>query len=102
MPCWEVREVTVDLDNCKDHDLLAEALKANGYTNVRREGEVIRFDQGYYRAGRITDTRGRNVDVNAIKRSYSQQVIAKTAKAKGWSAKWTADQRQVVLTKKKF
>lgn len=101
MPCDQDRSVSVDLGNIGDLDALAEAMAAEGHTGVRRVGDTIRSDQGEFRSGSFRSFYGQP-DVNALKRRYSEKVIEKQAKARGWTPKWSADRREVVLTKKKF
>lgn len=101
MPCDQDRSVSVDLGNIGDLDALAEAMIAEGHTGVRRVGDVIRSDQGTFQSGTFRSYSGQ-LDVNALKRRYSEKIIEKSARAKGWTPKWSADRREVVLTKKKF
>ena len=109
MPCWQVRETTVDI-SAGDVGLLAEALKAEGATNVVVQGESISFRDREGNIGRFTKGGGLRVaedsqftrDPNSLKRAYSREVVKKTAKQFGWKATWSADGQKAVAVKRRF
>jgi hypothetical protein len=91
MPCYQVQTCNVELNNA-DHNLLAESLKKQGYTvTLDSKGKISSFRKGSvtgsYSGTRLNFSGTNKVDSDAIKRSYSEEVIQKKAKqmrAMGW------------------
>jgi hypothetical protein len=94
MPCYQVQECNCELKNA-DQELLAKGLQDVGYETTYHEkqkqlsfskGEVVGFHKGDNL--HIEAPQGTKIDVNEIRRSYSQQVVNKKAaefEAKGWT-----------------
>ena len=106
MPCHTVQQCNVELKNA-DHELLAAGLQAEGYTTTNHEKQKqLSFAKGsvcgYHKGDtlHIESPQGTTVDVNAIRRAYSQQVVNKREKeftAKGWTK--TQVGNKIVFTK---
>lgn len=102
MPCYQVQTCSVELNNA-DHDLLEKALKKQGYTVYRSAGsKAITFSKGgvsgSYRTNKISfsySSSEEKPDVDAIKRSYSEQVILRKASEyadEGWEMEQDGDE----------
>lgn len=109
MPCWERREVTLDL-NAADTVLLARAMRALGYANVAEvTGGRIRFTTsdgfaGSFEAGKITVDRQALLsrDPNVLKRAYSREAITAATQRFGWKSTTDEITGKVVATKRAF
>lgn len=78
MPCYTNQVATVQFGKNTDAELLRQALyvqglSADNYTFNRATGELTTF---------------RAIDLGAVKRSYSEQVLEQTAKRNGWRLTW--------------
>jgi hypothetical protein len=88
LPCWTVRETSVELD-AADPDILRRGLEAAGfelsnYGNallVMRSGQIVAEIEN----GRVTVNRGDTAIVNEVKRAYSAEVVKIAAKRFGYS-----------------
>lgn len=92
MPCDSLIRQSINFSQAKGHlDLLEAALKEQDYT-VHRTGDVLTFQKGYYLSGayqkgkfETSASYGYQFDVDAVKRSFSKQVVRKAARTYGWS-----------------
>lgn len=88
MPCWTVRETSVEL-GAADPDVLRRGLEAAGFELsmygsallVMRGGQIVAEIEN----GRATVNRGDTDVVNEIKRAYSAEVVKTAAKRFGYS-----------------
>lgn len=88
MPCWTVRETSVELA-AADPDILRRGLEAAGFELsmygsallVMRGGQIVAELEN----GRVTVNRGDTGIVNEIKRAYSAEVVKVAAKRFGYS-----------------
>lgn len=99
MPCWRMisqQTVRGDLSGC-DLDHVAEGLRAEGWhVYRRRDGGMVVVKgtiKGTIRGDGQVVLVGQGADLNEIKRAYSRQVIAATAKRYGWKQTRTSDRR---------
>lgn len=88
MPCDQIQYQSVNFELAKNHeDLLAEALRAAGYT-VNVYGKSIQFSRngvsGSYSNG-CFQTTGGDFDVDEVKRHFGKSVVKHAAKKYGWS-----------------
>jgi hypothetical protein len=100
MPCWERREITVQLD-AADPALLRAGLRAAGFEleergdtlYVRRAGRISIGAAARITGGQvIVDEADREI-VNEITRAYSAEVVRATARRFGWTAQETGPNR---------
>lgn len=113
MPCSRriTMRTTVDMSG-SSLDLLAKALKAEGYSDgaisnayvTSLHKQVTGAEYTYFvhltisgrvaiwQSGKLTimSLPGDVADVNAIKRAYARQVVKKVAQARGWQVKYTS------------
>jgi hypothetical protein len=94
MPCDRITTQTqaADMDGA-DKTLLLAALQSDGWHAHEREGNLYftrghgaNMQTGTYKGGQLSVT-GYQPDVNAIRRAYAQQVVARTAIRFGWQVK---------------
>ena len=104
MPCDTIRQTSVDVGKM-NIDILAAGLQAAGYTILRKdkESKVIQFKDQYgvnarYEEGML---RG-NVEANAIKRAYSQQVVRQISNQFGWKLSTFNAQGKATATKRSY
>ena len=88
MPCDTIQTSTVEL-NVANVDILQAGLEADGHTVQRLSQHAIRWSYGYgetytYDAKKRKLTAPQGADLNAIRRSYSRQVVRKSADRFGW------------------
>jgi len=96
MPCYTVSTATVQFGKNTDVSLLRDALAQIGvdvslYGKVITDGEISTLGYGirFNRNSGVLTIRGNDaVDVAAIKRAYSEQVVNATAKKNGWRVNW--------------
>jgi hypothetical protein len=88
LPCWTVRETSVELD-ASDPDVLKRGLAAAGFELSMYGGALLVMRGGQIVAeienGRVTVNRGDTGVVNDIKRAYSAEVVKTAAKRFGYS-----------------
>lgn len=89
MPCWTVRETTVDLD-AADADVLKRGLEAAGFaTSLYEEATTLILRGGRIVAeitdGKVTVNASETGVINEIKRAYSAEVVRTAAKRFGYS-----------------
>lgn len=72
MPCYEEREILLDL-NLADQETLKEALKELGWSSLYRNGKIVA--SGDESAEEIIAT---------VKKKYAEKLVQKIAKRKGW------------------
>jgi hypothetical protein len=88
LPCWTVRETSVELD-AADPEILRRGLEAAGFELsmygtallVMRGGQIVAEIEN----GRVTVNRGDTGVVNDIKRAYSTEVVKTAAKRFGYT-----------------
>jgi hypothetical protein len=87
----------VEFNDVTDRTLFASALREEGYevselaTQLRFVGATF---EGTFANGKLTVTGNRTFDIadqNALKRAYSRQVVAASARRFGWQVKKTED-----------
>lgn len=104
MPCFSINQLGFTLTGIKNRSRLIDAISALGESNVRLEGEVVRFGSTYD-GGRIhpdgrVELRGdatSRIDASKIKQSYSREVIKAQSKRFRWSGKMTTIGSKVVF-----
>jgi hypothetical protein len=91
MPCDSIVEQSVEFEQAQGHeDLLVDALKELGY-RVETIGDRLMFNKGamtgtYVKGQFRTSTyTGEQFNVDAVKQSFSKQVVKKAAKQYGWA-----------------
>lgn len=87
MPCDMVQVNTLDFSTAKGHeDILAEALRALGYT-VQQSGKSLSFYKtgvsGTYSNGTFR-TQNSTIDLDAVKQQFSRTVVKTAARKFGW------------------
>jgi hypothetical protein len=88
LPCWTVRQTSVELD-AADPEILRRGLEAAGFELsmygtallVMRGGQIVAEIEN----GRVTVNRGDTGVVNDIKRAYSTEVVKTAAKRFGYT-----------------
>lgn len=87
MPCWEVRNMSVEF-RAENLELLKRALDAVGLAYSVNDQTVtagrIVLDLA---AGKATFPSYAQATVNKLKQAYSVEAVKAAAKAKGWSVK---------------
>lgn len=114
MPCDTIQRSEVQfLAQSTDLDLLKKALEAMGYT-VTETATGLSFSN-YSVSGTYTKATGSlqttvrgygstaGLDVNEVKRGYSEQVVNQQAKKFGWKVEWTtnkAGRKEAIVQKR--
>lgn len=96
MPCNTIQTSQVEfLAKSTNPELLAEALRALGYT-VFINGHFTQFTKGYqtgtYNALTGQLTMPQQWDGNEIKRAYSREIVNSQAKKNGWKVSWSVNE----------
>lgn len=105
MPCWQVRETTVEIA-AANLDIMARALEALGLqAKVDEAQRSIRVttttgQNGYFADGRLVMS-GFALDENAVRREYSKQSILTTARKLGWQLRFAAN-GDIEATRRRF
>jgi len=101
MPCYEVNRISVKIE-AADRQLLEAAIKSLGFPYVRDlndfavAGISITGSRAWLESPKYQDK------LNAIKRAYSKQVVAKKMAQKKWVGTWrktTTKEPEIELTK---
>jgi hypothetical protein len=88
MPCNTVTYNSIDFEAVQNHlDLLAEAMRLQGFT-VTRSGQTLSFyGKGYsgtYGGGQFMAEQGFEQHTTEIKRGFAVQAVKAAAKKHGW------------------
>ena len=94
MPCYSIKRLGFTLTGITNRQRLLDAVIALGETDVRMEGEVVRFGSTYD-GGRIhpngrVELRGdatSRIDASKVKRSYSMEAVKAASKRFRWTGK---------------
>jgi hypothetical protein len=86
MPCYTIEKLSL-LFSALNRNMLEDAIKALGIEYQRR-GDMFVMDGITIGNDEATVTTGFQSQLNAIKRSYSEQIIRKVAKKKKWNGQW--------------
>ena len=96
MPCWKVRQVTVEF-KAQNVDMLEQALKASQMT-YKRNGNYFTIYNGIVNidvdAQAVSYSAGNESFVNRIKVAYSTEVVKAVAAKKNWILKQNANNKQ--------
>jgi hypothetical protein len=106
MPCWEVRQVSVEI-SAADLELLADSIEKEYGVKVERlnGGKALRFvhPDGYLvtvAGGKVTVPAGREAEVNRIKRAYSKEAVKRDCKKFGWQVTEQDGGRRLVAARR--
>jgi hypothetical protein len=108
VPCNTIQRSKVEfLAKSTDIRLLTEALRGLGYTDIAQVRELLFFRtaQG---AGNFNTSTGKlvlptSLDVNTIKRAYSEQLVQSQAVKHGWKIAWSTNlqgRRQAIVQRR--
>lgn len=95
MPCDTIQRSKVDFNlHCTDHHLLKLALEGQGY-KVSPFQNGLKFTNGYdvdgqFLNGKLTVQSRGQFDINALKRTYSAEVVKSSADLFGWTLQETS------------
>lgn len=98
MPCWTVQETTIEfLEKSTNVDLLKAALEKMGFRVNDTSTHLHFYGNGltgtYTKATGKIETRGSSkLDVNEVKREYSEQCVNNQAAEYGWEVDWSTNE----------
>lgn len=97
MPCWEVNKITVDWKGV-DVELLRKAADGLGLSMIRTNGSVsIGPVKISLKAGTV---RGREGEINRVKRAYSRAAVKRATKRQGWTVKEKEGKRNKLILRR--
>jgi hypothetical protein len=108
VPCNTILRSKIEfLPTSTDIRLLTEALRALSFTDIVQVGELFFFRTRQGAANYNTAT-GKlvlpnSLDVNVIKRAYSEQIVQSQAARHGWKTAWSTNsegRRQVIVQRR--
>ena len=100
MPCYSVVRLSL-VFNALNRDMLEKAIKALGI-EYQRNGDIFTLDGISIGAEEAIVETGFQNQLNVIKRSYSEQIIRKVAKAKKWTGQWKTAKAGKKVVMKRF